>query len=144
MRVMIFVKATARSEEGAPPTADMTKMFEEMGQFNEALIAAGIMKEGDGLKPTSAAVRVHFDGTSRVVTHGPFHPAEDQVAGYWIWTVKDMDEAIAWVKRCPNPMLERSAVDIRPYYELEDFAGAMTPELIEQEDRQRAALAKKS
>ncbi len=140
MRVMVFVKATQSSESGVMPTEDMAEMFEAMGRFNEDLVAAGVLKDGDGLRPTSAAVRVHFDGANRTVSHGPFLPVEAQVAGYWIWTVKDMDEAIAWVKRCPNPMPGPSAIDIRPFYEMEDFGDAMTPEQIEREDALRRKL----
>jgi hypothetical protein len=123
MRVMVFVKATADSEKGFMPSPEMDKMFEEMGKFNDELVKAGVMKQGecDGLRPTSQAKRIHFDGASRTVSDGPF--SEDQiVAGYWIWTVKDMDEAVAWVKRCPNPMFGPSDIDIRPIYEEADFS----------------------
>ena len=103
MRVMVFVKATPDSEKGLPPTAEMTKMFEAMGKFNTLLIDNGIMVSGDGLTPSSLGKRVLFDGESRTVTDGPFAETKEVVAGYWVWQVKDMDEAVAWVKRCPQP-----------------------------------------
>ena len=123
MRVMVFVKATADSEAGVMPTREL---FEAMGQFNQELIAAEIMKDGDGLKPTSMGKRVQFDGTSRLVIDGPFAETKELVAGYWIWQVKDMDEAVAWVKRCPNPMPGPSEIEIRPFFEMEDFAELFT------------------
>jgi len=122
MRVMVFVKATKDSEAGLPPAKDMREMFEEMGKFNEELTKAGIMKDGDGLKPSSHGKRVLFDGKSRTVKDGPFAPPNELVAGFWIWEVKDMDEAVAWVKRCPNPMPGPSEIEIRPFYEEADFA----------------------
>jgi hypothetical protein len=125
---MIFVKATKDSEAGIQNTPETVKMFEEMGKFNQQLIEAGIMKDGDGLKPTSHAKRVKFDGASRTVIDGPFGAANDLVAGYWIWEVKDMDEAVAWVRKCPNPMPGPSEIEIRPFYEMEDFAEVMSPE----------------
>ncbi|HEY9236584.1 MULTISPECIES: YciI family protein [Phenylobacterium] len=125
MRVMVFVKATVDSEEGMPPTGEM---LEAMGRYNEQLVEAGIMKEGAGLKPSSAGKRVAFDGPGRTVIDGPFAETKEVVAGYWLWEVKDMDEAVAWVKRCPNPMPGPSEIEIRPLYEMEDFAEAMTPE----------------
>jgi hypothetical protein len=100
-------------------------MFEAMGRFNEQLIAAGILKEADGLKPSSAGKRVAFDGTSRLVIDGPFGATRELVAGFWIWEVRDMDEAVEWVKRCPNPMPGPSEIEIRPFYEMSDFAGLM-------------------
>lgn len=141
MRVMVFVKATEDSELGLPPTADMTEMFEAMGRFNEELVNAGVMVEGDGLKPSSAGKRIAFDGASRTVIDGPFAEARELVAGYWIWEVKDMDEAVAWAKRCPNPMPGPSELEIRPFYQLEDFGEAVTPELAEREQRLRDQLA---
>lgn len=129
MRVMIFVKATKDSEAGILSGPDMEKMFEDMGRFNQQLIEAGIMKDGDGLKPTSHAKRVKFDGTGRTVVDGPFtKDVNELVAGFWIWEVKDMDEAVAWVKKCPNPMMGPSEIEIRPFYEMEDFEGVLTPE----------------
>ena len=125
MRVIVFVKATADSEAGRMAPSEL---LEAMGRYNEELVNAGIMLGGDGLKPTSQARRVHFDGTRRTVTDGPFAQTSDQVAGYWLWQVKDMDEAVEWVKRCPNPMFGPSDIDIRPLYEMSDFESIMTPE----------------
>ncbi len=134
MRVMVIVKATADSEAGLMPA---TEMLEAMGNFNMELVKAGIMKNGDGLKPSSAGKRVAFDGASRLVIDGPFAETKELIAGFWIWEVEDMDEAVAWVKRCPNPMTGPSEVDIRPLYETEDFGEALTPELLELEARTR-------
>ena len=117
------------------------ELMEAMGAFNQQLIDAGIMKDGDGLKPTSHAKRVAFEGAERRVIDGPFTPAGDQVAGFWQWEVADMDEALAWAKRCPNPMPGPSELEIRPFYEMADFAEMVTPELAAQEERQRAQLA---
>ena len=129
MRVMVFVKATKESEAGIMSGPEMEKMFEDMGRFNRQLIDAGIMKDGDGLKPTSHAKRVKFDGASRTVVDGPFtKDVNELVAGYWIWEVKDMNEAVEWVKKCPNPMMGPSEIEIRPFYEMEDFADVLTPE----------------
>ena len=125
MRVMVFVKATADSEAGIMPGSDL---LEAMGRYNELLVEAGIMKEGDGLKPTSYGKRVAFDGEARTVIDGPFAETKEGVAGYWIWEVKDMEEAVAWVKRCPNPMPGPSEIEIRPFYEMSDFDSIMTPE----------------
>ena len=122
MRVMVFVKATADSEAGVLPS---NEMLEAMGRFNEQLIAAGVMKDGDGLKPTSAGKRVAFNGANRMVIDGPFTETKEIVAGFWVWEVKDMAEAVAWVKRCPNPMPGPSEIEIRPFYEMSDFAGVM-------------------
>jgi len=118
MRVMVFVKATEDSERGLLPT---TEAFEAMGRFNEELVSAGIMRAGDGLKPSSSGKRVAFDGPERTVIDGPFAATRELVAGFWLWDVKDMDEAVAWVKRCPNPMPGPSEIEIRPLYELEDL-----------------------
>lgn len=120
MRVLVLVKATKDSEKGFFPTPDTMKMMEEMGQFNDELEKAGIFVAADGLKPSSAGKRVAFDGASRTVIDGPFAATNELVAGFWIWEVKDMDEAIAWVKRCPNPMPGPSEIEIRP---MEDMAG---------------------
>lgn len=125
MRVMVFVKATEDSERGLPPATDMREMFEEMGKFNDELIKAGIMKDGDGLKPSSHGKRITFDGKSRTVKDGPFPHPNELVAGFWIWEVKDMDEAVAWAERCPNPMPGPSELEIRPFYEEADFAELM-------------------
>ncbi len=118
MKVMVMVKATAESEAGVFPTPEL---MAAMGAYNEELVKAGIMLAGEGLKPTSAAVRVHFDGASRTVTDGPFTETKELVAGFWLWQVRSMEEAIEWVKRCPNPMYSASDIDIRPLYEMEDF-----------------------
>ncbi|MFP5448188.1 MAG: YciI family protein [Alphaproteobacteria bacterium] len=125
MRVMVFVKATADSEAGIMPCSDL---LEAMGRYNELLVEAGIMKGGDGLKPSAFGKRVAFDGDGRTVIDGPFAETKEVVAGYWIWEVKDMDEAVAWVKRCPNPMPGPSEIEIRPFYEMSDFDEIMTPE----------------
>jgi hypothetical protein len=119
MRVMVIVKATADSEGGALPSA---QRMAEMGAFNQKLIDAGIMLDGGGLKPTSKGARVAFSGKDRSVTKGPFANVGELATGYWIWKVKDLDEAVDWVKRCPNPMPEPSTIEIREFYEMEDFA----------------------
>lgn len=134
MRVLVFVKATQDSEDGRMPP---TEMLEAMGKYNEQLINAGIMLGGDGLKPTKEAKRVHFSGTNRSVIDGPFTETKEIVAGYWIWQVRDMDEAVEWVKRCPNPMFGDSDIDIRPIYELSDFAEQLTPDVQAIHDRNR-------
>ena len=125
MRVMVFVKGTADSEAGVMPPSEL---LEAMGRYNEELVNAGILLGGEGLKPTRQAKRVHFDGETRSVTDGPFAETHEIVAGYWLWEVKDMDEAVEWVKRCPNPMMGPSDIDIRPVYELSDFESIMTPD----------------
>jgi hypothetical protein len=127
MRVMVFVKATEDSEAGLSATPETLEMFEAMGKFNEELVNAGIMLAGDGLRPSSHGKRVAFDGPSRKVIDGPFAETRELVAGYWLWEVKDMDEAVAWVKRCPNPMLGPSEIEIRPLYTLEDLQEILTP-----------------
>lgn len=138
MRVMVIVKANKDSEAGVMPNEQMLR---EMGEYNEELVKAGIMVDGDGLKPSSAGARVSFSGTQRIVTDGPFAETKELVAGYWIWQVKSLEEAIEWAKRCPNPMGEEGGeLEIRPFFEAEDFGEAFTPELREQEDRLRAQL----
>ena len=134
MRVMVFVKATQESEAGTLPASEM---LEAMGRFNEELVNAGVMLAADGLKPSSQGKRVAFDGPGRTVIDGPFAEARELVAGYWLWEVKDMDEAVAWVKRCPNPMPGPSEIEIRPVYEMADFAEAITPEVSELQERTR-------
>jgi hypothetical protein len=119
MRVMVLVKATGASEGGGPVNPEM---MEAMGRFNDELREAGVFIMADGLAPSAAGKRVVFDGDSRTVIDGPFYPPNHQVAGFWLWEVKDMDEAVAWVKRCPNPMSEKSEIEIRPFYELADLA----------------------
>ena len=138
MRVMVLVKATEDSEAGVMPPPEL---FEAMGRFNEELVKAGVMVSGDGLHPTSNGKRVVFDGESRDVIDGPFGVTNELVAGFWLWEVKDMDEAVEWIKRCPNPMMSRSEVEIRQVYEFEDFGDAITPEQVEREARLREELA---
>ena len=138
MRVIVLVKATKDSEAGIMPP---TELFEAMGRFNEELIDAGIMRAGEGLKPSAEGKRVAFDGASRTVIDGPFAQTNELVAGFWLWEVKDMAEAVAWVKRCPNPMMGPSEIEIRPFYEMADFAGALTPEITELHDRNREKAA---
>ncbi|MGA0533347.1 YciI family protein [Hansschlegelia sp. KR7-227] len=138
MRVMVIVKATADSEAGAMPS---TELLEAMGKYNELLVEAGIMLAGEGLHPSSKGKRVAFDGASRVVTDGPFTETKELIAGFWLWRVKDMDEAVAWARRCPNPMPGPSEIEIRPVFEAEDFGEAFTPELASQEERLRAKIA---
>ncbi len=138
MRVMVMVKATKNSEAGLMPS---TEMLEAMGKFNEQLVNAGVMLGGDGLKPSSQGKRVAFDGASRTVIDGPFAETRELVAGYWLWEVKDMAEAVEWVKRCPNPMPGPSEIEIRPFYELADFGEAVTPEVAELHNRSREKAA---
>ena len=121
MRVMVLVKATKESEQGLKMTPDYVKLLGEMGKFNEELIKSGVLMAGDGLRPSSDGKRVAFDGPNRMVIDGPFTETKELVAGYWVWSVKDMDEAVAWVKRCPNPMPGPSEIEIRPLYEAADF-----------------------
>jgi len=119
MRCMVFVKATVDSENGVMPTPEL---LAAMGKYNDELLKAGIMLGGGGLRPTSKAKRVRFSGDKRTVIDGPFAPTQEQVAGYWLWDVKSIDEAVEWLKRCPNPMLVDSEIEIRPEYEAADFA----------------------
>lgn len=128
MKVMVFVKATKDSEAGIMPTE---KLLSEMMRFNEELANAGILLAGDGLKPSSKGVRIKFSGEKRTKIDGPFAETKELVAGYWLWQVKSLDEAVEWVKRCPNPMPTDSEIEIRPLYEPEDFGDAFTPELKE-------------
>ena len=140
MRVMVIVKATKESEEKTHPleTEGEAEMFEQMGKFNEELVKAGIMLVGDGLKPSRFGKRVHFNGTKRTVTDGPFAETKELVAGFWIWQVRSMEEAIEWAKRCPNPMPGPSDLEIRPIWESEDFG----PEIATQVNELRAKFAK--
>lgn len=138
MRVMVMVKATTDSEAGTMPSE---QMLAEMGRFNEELINAGVMLAGEGLHPTSKGARVKFDGRQRTVVDGPFAETKELVAGFWLWQVRSMEEAIEWVKRCPNPMPGPSEIEIRPVFEAEDFGAEFTPELREQEERLRAQMA---
>ncbi|CAN7388971.1 YciI family protein [Ensifer adhaerens] len=138
MRVVVFVKATKDSEAGNMPS---TELLEAMGKYNEELVNAGIMQAGEGLHPSSRGARVAFDGADRMVIDGPFAETKELVAGFWIWTVKDMAEAIAWVKRCPNPMPGPSEIEIRPVFEMEDFGDLVTPEIAAQDERLREKIA---
>ena len=137
MRVMVMVKATSASEAGEMPTSDV---FEAMGKFNEELVNAGVMLAGEGLHPSSRGVRIAFDGPQRRVIDGPFAETRELVAGFWLWQVRSLDEAIEWAKRCPNPMPGPSEIEIRPFYEMEDFGEALTPAAAEIHDRVRDKL----
>ena len=137
MRVMVLVKATVDSEAGAMPSTDLV---EAMFTYNEELVRAGIMQGGDGLKPSSEGKRVAFEGDSRTVIDGPFPHTSELVAGYWLWEVKDMEEALEWARKCPNPMPGPSELEIRPLYEIEDFGDAVSPEQAEREERMREEL----
>jgi hypothetical protein len=137
MRVMVLVKADEKSEAGEMPSE---QLIAEMTAYNEALVNAGIMVDGDGLKPSSAGVRIHFSGDKRSVTDGPFAETKELLAGYWVWQVESMDEAVEWAKRCPNPTGEESVLELRPFVEAADFGEAFTPELQAQEDRLRERL----
>lgn len=138
MRVMVIVKATEDSERG---DLNAPEIFEAMGRYNDELIKAGIMVSGDGLKPSSQGKRIAFDGPARTVIDGPFAETKELVAGFWLWEVKDMDEAVDWAKRCPNPMPGPSELEIRPFYEMADFADVLTPETAEIIQRNRDRLA---
>jgi hypothetical protein len=135
---MVLVKATKDSEAGVMPSREL---LTEMGKFNEELVKAGVMLAGEGLHPSSKAARVRFSGTKRTVIDGPFAETKELVAGYWLWQVRSMDEAIEWVKRCPNPMPGESEIEIRRVFDLEDFGPALTPELKEQEAQLRATTS---
>ena len=137
MKFIILVKATKDSEAGVMPSE---KLLTDMGKYNEELVKAGIMLAGEGLHPSSKGARVKFSGTSRTVIDGPFAETKELVAGFWIWNVKSREEAIEWVKRCPNPMMEDSEIEIRQVFEAEDFGAAFTPELREQEERLRKQI----
>lgn len=140
MRFMILVKATQASEAGVMPSE---AQFAEMGRFNEALAEAGIVLAAEGLHSSSKGVRVRFSGTERTVIEGPFANPNELVAGFWLWQVNSLEEAIEWVKRCPNPMPDDSEIEIRQVFEAEDFGAEFTPELREQEERLRAQMAGK-
>lgn len=137
MRVMVIVKATKESEAGKMPS---TELLTAMGKFNEELIKAGIMLAGEGLHPSARGKRVRFSGPERRVVDGPFAETKELIAGFWLWQVKSMEEAVEWVKRCPNPMESDSDIEIRPVFEAEDFGAEFTPELKEQEERMRAEI----
>jgi len=139
MRFLVMVKATKQSEAGGMPSQ---KLLTEMGKYNEELLQAGVMLAGEGIHPSLKGKRVRFSGTQRSVKDGPF-PVQEVVAGYWLFQAKSMDEAVEWVKRCPNPFDEDSDIEIRPLFEAEDFGAEFTPELRDQEERLRAELDKK-
>jgi hypothetical protein len=140
MRFMIIVKATKESEAGEMPNE---KLLADMGKFNEELVKAGIMLAGEGLHPSSRGVRVRFSGANRTVIDGPFAETKELVAGFWLWQVKSLAEAIEWVKRCPNPMKGESEIEIRRVFEAEDFGAEFTPELRAREEQLRAEIAEK-
>jgi hypothetical protein len=140
MRFMILVKADKNSEAGVLPGE---KLLAAMGKFNEELVKAGVMLAGEGLQPSSKGARVRFSGSKRTVLDGPFAETKELIAGFWLWQVKSKEEAIEWVKRCPNPMKGESEIEIRQLFEAEDFGAEFTPELREQEDRLRAQMNKK-
>jgi len=141
VRVIVFVKATKDSEAGVLPTQEL---IAEMGKFNEELIKAGVMLAGEGLHASAKGARVKFSGADRTVVRGPFAETNQLVAGFWIWNVKSLEDAIEWAKRCPNPTGQEGILEIRPILEMEDFGEALTPELKEQELRQRAESKRKA
>ena len=138
MRVMVIIKANKDTEAGVMPSE---QLLTEMGNFNEELVKAGIMLAGEGLHPSSKGARVRFSGSKRSVIDGPFSETKELIAGFWLWQVKSMDEALEWVKRCPNPTGTDSEVEVRPVFEAEDFGAEFTPELREQEKRLWAQAA---
>jgi hypothetical protein len=138
---MVIIKANERSEAGVMPSE---QLFAEMGKFNEELVAAGVMLDGDGLHPSSKGKRIKFDGDKRTVVDGPFAETKELIAGYWVWKVNSMEEAVEWAKRCPNPMGEEGEIELRPFFEAEDFGAEFTPELRAQEERLRAQIASRS
>ena len=138
MRFMVIVKATPESEAGKMPSE---KLLTEMGKFNEELVKAGVMLAGEGLHPSSKGVRIQFSGDKRTVVNGPFPQTKELIAGFWLIEVKSREEAIEWIKRCPNPMEGESEIEIRQVFEAEDFGAEFTPELREQEDRLRSQIA---
>ncbi|MGI8845965.1 MAG: YciI family protein [Thermoleophilaceae bacterium] len=138
MRFMVLLKSDPNTEAGVLPDE---KLLAEMGQFNEEMVKAGVMLAGEGLQPSSKGARVRFSGDNRTVTDGPFTEAKELIAGFWLIQVKSKEEAIEWVKRCPNPLEGESEIEIRQVFEAEDFGDEFTPELREQEDRQRARMA---
>jgi hypothetical protein len=140
MRLVVFVKATQETEAGKMPSE---QMLAEMGRYNEELVKAGIMKAGEGLHPSAKAKRIRFSGTSRSVVDGPFAETKELVAGFWMWEVKSMDEAVEWAKRCPNPTGAEGVLELRPVFEAEDFGAEFTPELRAQEERLRAEIEAK-
>ena len=138
MRFMVMIRATAQSEAGEMPGEDL---LTEMGRFNEALVEAGVILAGEGLQPSAKGARVRFSGSQRTVVDGPFAETKELIAGFWLWRCASLDEAVAWAKRCPNPMEGESEIEIRPVFEVEGFGDAMSPELREQEARLRDRVA---
>jgi hypothetical protein len=138
MRVMVIVKATAASEAGVMPS---TELMEAMGRYNEELVKAGVMLAGEGLQPSAKGKRVRFSGDQRTVVDGPFAETKELIAGFWLWQVRSMAEAVEWARRCPNPMPDGGELELRPVFEAEDFGDEFTPELREQEDRLRRQLS---
>ena len=141
MKVMVLVKADANSEAGRMPSPEL---LDAMMNYNEELVKAGVLVAGDGLKPTSQGVRIHFSGEQRTVIDGPFTETKELVAGYWIWEVASMQAAVDWAKRCPNPQVSDSDLEIRPFYTMEDFADISTPRIDAQEQRMRAAIEQRT
>jgi hypothetical protein len=141
MRVMVIIKATADSEAGVMPSPEL---LADMGRFNEELVKAGVMLAGEGLKPSSTAARVKFSGKSRTVVDGPFADTKELIAGFWMWQVSSMEEAVEWVRRCPNPMPTDSEIEIRPVFSAEDFGDNLSPELAEQEEQLRRQIAQQA
>jgi hypothetical protein len=138
---MVFVKGNEDTEAGTPPD---TEMLNEMGKFNEELVKAGIMLDGEGLHPSSKGARIVFSGDDRTVVDGPFAESKELVAGYWVWQVRDMDEAIEWAKRCPNPTGADGVLELRPVFELDDFGDQVTPEVRERDERLRSQIQEQS
>lgn len=141
MRFMVMVKATQDSENGVMPSE---QLMTEMGRFNAELVNAGVMLAGEGLHPSSTGVRMRFSGSTRTAIEGPFSQTQELVAGFWLWQLRSMEEAIEWVKRCPNPMMSDSEIEIRRVFEAEDFGAEFTPELREQEERLREQLSSRT
>ena len=141
MRVMVIIKANKDSEAGVLPDE---KLLTEMGNFNEELVKSGVMLAGEGLHPSAKGKRVRFSGAKRIVIDGPFAETKELIAGFWLWQVKSMEDAVAWVKRCPNPTGEEAEIEIRQIFEADDFGAEFTPELREQEDRLRAQIEKQT
>jgi hypothetical protein len=140
MRCMVIVKATKDSEAGVMPKQDL---LAKMGKFNEELVKAGVMLAGDGLQPSSKGKRIHFSGSKRTVMDGPFTETKELIAGFWLWQVRSMEEAVEWVKRCPNPHEGESEIEIRQVFEMEDFGAELTPELKKREQSMREKIAGK-
>src|SRR5262245_33499216 len=137
MRVMVMIKATKNSEAGVPPSE---KLLTEMGKFNEELVKAGVMLAGEGLHPSTRGKRIRFAGKKRTVIDGPFAETKELIAGFWLWQVRSIEEAVEWVRRCPNPHDEEGEVEIRPVFELDEFGKELTPELRAQEERLRGEI----